>query len=169
MGKLKVFYDYKSGRAIRLATLDDNIVWHLRTVELMRLLQRAFDYYQEKRIAEIGAEAFYREVFQLITKGVSEGRKKLIEEQFKQLGLLGTQEEQEVGLQQAEAGEEKEEDSASVPSDSQPHNPQPQPIEEHREPQPAEKQNQEKPEHKKREPDMMLPNDILRWALGEND
>jgi len=144
MKKLKVVYDYKGGRSVRLVSADEKIVFHLRTVEVIRLLQKVFDYYQEKRIEEIGSNAFYQELLQMLTEKLSEGRKKLIEEQFKQLSSG----EVETGI------EEVKQNSFNQLQEE------------------AQKTKKENAKNKKVDSDnsqSILPNEILKWAIKEND
>lgn len=144
MKKLKVVYDYKGGRSVRLVSADEKIVFHLRTVEVIRLLQKVFDYYQEKRIEEIGSNAFYQELLQMLTEKLSEGRKKLIEEQFKQL----SSDEVETCI------EEVKQNSFNQLQEE------------------AQKTKKENTNNKKVDSDnsqSILPNEILKWAIKEND
>ncbi len=163
MKRLGVFFD-KNGRTVKL-TVSEEIVWPVKTREVMRLVQQALKYYQEKRTAEIGERAFFEEIFQILTReGVSESRKELLRREFEKLGLLLSN-DGEVNQGRIEQEARKKEQEGEYLQD----NFQPQPAEEHREPQPAKGQKQGEVKRRKREPDPMLPNDILRWALGEND
>ena len=161
MKRLGVFFD-KNGRTVKL-TVSEEIVWPVKTREVMRLVQQALEYYQEKRTAEIGERAFFEEIFQILTReGVSESRRELLRREFEKLGLLFSNNgEVHQGRIEQEA-RKKEQVGVDLQDNFQP-------AEKHREPQPAKGQKQGEVKRRKREPDPMLPNDILRWALGEND
>ena len=58
MKSISIFFD-KNGRPVRLM-VSNEIVWPTKPKEIIRLIQRALEYYQEKRIAEIGERAFLR-------------------------------------------------------------------------------------------------------------
>jgi len=90
MFKLK--YKYNPPR-ILLLTDDGEVVCYtaLKMRNVFSLLQRAFQYYQEHRIKEVGEEAFLREVFEFLTEKmtgeVGKENKKACKEFFKKLGL----------------------------------------------------------------------------------
>lgn len=127
MKRLEIFFD-KSGRPVRLM-VSNEIIWSAKPKEVIRLIQQALEYYQEKRTAEIGERAFFEEIFQILTReGVSESRRELLRREFEKLGLLasdyGEGEQETERVEQVEENkvrdvQEIKETVSNVPASSQ--------------------------------------------------
>jgi len=127
MKRLEIFFD-KSGRPVRLM-VSNEIIWSAKPKEVIRLIQQALEYYQEKRTAEIGERAFFEEIFQILTReGVSESRRELLRREFEKLGLLAsgygeveqeTERVEQVGENEGRDVQEIKETVSNIPASSQ--------------------------------------------------